>query len=193
LFTLAMIGSCQFPPGTKKWILSWGHLRASLGICTAALLSLFLLGTLVEAVYLSSPKSGNFTRYYDCKADMDTVTKAIQTWADQNGYALGDAMDWNLNTVPNGERVAEARLREVWKPSPFDRWHSTLMSFRRVSPWLAFELVGSEKPVETRVAVTAGMDVSRDQASRQIPESLSAVLESLESSPDKDSRSTKDH
>jgi len=193
LFTFAIIGSYQFPPGTKKWILSWRHLRASLGICTAAFLSLFLVGQFAEATHLGSPRSGSFTRYYNCKADMDTVTQAIQTWADQNGYALGDTMDWNLNTVPKGERVAEARLREAWKPSPFDRWHSTPMSFRRVSPWLAFELVGSEKPAETRVTVTGAMDVSPDQASRQIPESLSTMLERLQSSPGESSTDKSSH
>ena len=114
---------------------------------------------------------------------METATKAIQIWADANGYAIGDAMDWNLNAVPTGERVARVRLREAWMPSPFDRWHSTLWSFRRASPLLAFELVGSEQPAETRVAVTGAMDVSPDEASRQIPESLSAVLEKMESAP----------
>ncbi len=124
-------------------------------------------------------------RSYYCKADIDTVTKAIETWADQNGFAMGDELNWSLNTVPRGQRVAQVRLREAWKPSPFDRWQSTWTSFRRVSPCLAFELVGSETPAETRVTVKGAMDCSPEQQAnktcRQIPADLLAILEKLQS------------
>jgi tRNA A-37 threonylcarbamoyl transferase component Bud32 len=186
VFTYLAVGSCQFPPKTRKWPILWVHIRASLGICAAALLSLFTLAMFTEPAYLGTRKAGSIARGYHCKADIETVTKAIQTWAERNGYAMGDVMNWNLNTVPKGERVAQARLREVWKPSPFDRWHSTLTSFRRVSPLLNFELVGSEKPAETRVYVTGFMDCSPEEVAngtgQQIPQNLLSLLEKLQSS-----------
>jgi serine/threonine protein kinase len=188
LFAFSIIGCCQFPPKTKRFPILWRHVRASLGITSAAFLSLLIVASFMELAYMSSPRAGSYTRSFDCKADMDTVTKALETWADQNGYAMGDGMNWSLNTVPKGERVAQARLREAWKPSPFDRWHSTPASFRRVSPALAFELVGSEKPVEIQVTVTGTMDVPPREATRQIPESLASMLEKLESPPLESSR-----
>jgi uncharacterized protein (DUF2344 family) len=54
-------------------------------------------------------------------------------------------------------------------------------------------LVGSEKPAETRVAVTGARDVSREQASRQIPENLSSVLEKLESTQGESSKDKGSH
>jgi serine/threonine protein kinase len=187
LFTYCLIGSCQFPPKTKKWVVSWCHIRASLGVCLAAFLSFFTLAVFIEMTYISAPKSGAAGRSYWCKTNIDTVTKAIETWTDQNGYALGDAMNWNLNTVPNGERVAQARLREAWKPSPFDRWHSTLTTFRRVSPLLSFELVASETPPETWVFVTGALDCTPEQATNgtvhQIPEDLLSMLDKMQSAP----------
>jgi hypothetical protein len=167
----------------RHWPILWCHIRASLGICAAALLSLFVLWSFTELAYLSSARSGALTRGYYCKTDIDTVTKAIQMWADQNGFAMGDAMDWYLNTVPKGERVAQARLREARKPSPFDQWHSTWTSFRRVSPLLSFELVGSEKPAETHVSVTGVMDCTPEETAKgtchQIPENLLSMFETL--------------
>jgi hypothetical protein len=185
LFTYSVLGSCQCPPKMRHWPILWCHISASLGICAAALLSLFVLWAFSDLSYLSSARSGAIERGYYCEADIDTVTKAIEKWAGQNGFAMGDQMDWHLNTVPKGERVAQARLREARKPSPFDQWRSTWTSFRRVSPLLTFELVGSEKPAETHVYVTGIMDCTPEQAANGtchlIPENLLAMFETLRS------------
>jgi hypothetical protein len=77
--------------------------------------------------------------------------------------------------VPISKRVAEAGIRQAWKPSPFDRWRGT-WTFRRVSPHLAFQLVSSEDPAETSISVTAG-------PLQNIPEDLIAALDKLQSAP----------
>ena len=124
-------------------------------------------------------------RNFDCKADIDTVTKAIDTWADDNGYAIGDKLNWTLSTVPKGQKVGQVRLREAWKPSFFDRWQATWLSFRRISPRLSFELLASENPVETQVSICGITDYSTEQQSDgsycQIPNDLLAIFEKLKS------------
>jgi hypothetical protein len=98
---------------------------------------------------------------------------------------MGDEYNWNILTIPTGNRVAQARLREAWKPSPFDRWRSTWTTFRPVSPCLAFQLVGSEAPTETLVNIGCGVACSTEQLKNGtgpgIPENLISVLDKLKS------------
>jgi hypothetical protein len=97
---------------------------------------------------------------------------------------MGDNYDWHIDTVPKGKLVAKVRLREAWKPSPFDRWQSTALTFRRVSPFLAFELLASEDTPQTLVSITGTMYCDLEQMTNgtchRIPESLIAVMEKLQ-------------
>jgi predicted Ser/Thr protein kinase len=171
--------------GTRSVCLSWPLVRQSGSI----LLNLSMGMEIIMIIAIFGFLGGTHTiqpmsRDFMCRTNIDAVTTAIQNWADQNGYAIGNAKNWDVNTVPIAKRVAQARIREAWKPSPFDRWRSTWISFRRVSPYLAFDLVSSEDPAETDVivagtdAIFRGATVPEDQ---QIPEDLISALKKLES------------
>jgi tRNA A-37 threonylcarbamoyl transferase component Bud32 len=162
------------------------YARASLSICGSVLLMSLLVGEFNMLAHLQSfGAMVTDHRSFTCRTNIDAVTQAIEKWAGNNGYAMGDQPRWNVNTVPMGKLIGKARLLEAWKPSPFDRWRSTGFSFRCVSPRLAFELVSSENPVETHLTITGAMDCTKDQVSKgtchRIPEDLISVLDKLES------------
>jgi predicted Ser/Thr protein kinase len=174
---------------TRVFPISWRHARASLAICAIVLGSVLPVYLFSLFGYAASGTHGSEGRGFVRKTSIDAATEAIEKWAGQNGYAMGDEYNWNINTVPMGNRVAEVRLREAWKPSPFDRWRSTWSSFRQVSPYLAFQLVSSETPAETHITVTSIMD-------QPIPEDLISVLNKVQSASghahgDDDAHSTK--
>jgi tRNA A-37 threonylcarbamoyl transferase component Bud32 len=190
-FTLALIGGWRLPGSrTKLFPFSWGHARASLAVFAVVLGSALPIKEFSELAYLSTGIHGSDYHNFIYKTSIGTVTKAIEEWAGQNGYAMGDEYNWNINAVPMGNRIAETGLLEAWKPSPFDRWQSTWTSFRRISPYLDFELVSSENPVETHLKVTSIMD--------SIPENLISLMTKLESAPpqkpgNKETNSTNAH
>ena len=185
-FTFALIGGFRLQ-GMPAFPFSGRHARASFVVSFLVVLSLSPIAAFTELSYLTSGRMGTDSRGFICRTNIDAVTAAIQTWTDKNDFALGDDLNWHLNTVPQGKRVAQARLREAWKPSPFDRWHATLASFTRVSPFLAFELVSSEAPAETYVTVTSSMDCTHEQIQNgtchRIPEDLIALLNQLQTGP----------
>jgi hypothetical protein len=190
-------------PGSEMELFrfNWRYLRASLTPCVAVLGSLFVLVSFSEMLYLGSRGHGSETHFFDCKTNIDATAEAIEKWAKAHGYEMGDTANWNINTVPNCNLVAKAKLLETWKPSPFDRWHSTWLTFRRLSPYLTFELVSSESPAETRLTITGVMHCSLEQVNNgtchRIPEDLISALDKLQSAPsqahgDKDTRTTGD-
>ena len=117
-------------PGTKPFRAPWRNVLASLAV------SACVLGSVLP-IYIVCHLGDSYTslgRSFRSKAKMDTVADTIQKWALQNGYAVGDQVEWDIDTVPKGNRVAKVSIREAWKPSPFDRWQATWTSFHRVSP-----------------------------------------------------------
>jgi tRNA A-37 threonylcarbamoyl transferase component Bud32 len=170
LFPFIIVGSWR-GRGMKALPLPRSHIRASLGVSAATLGSALLVYVATDYAYRYELTEG---RPYYCQAGIETVTAAIEQWAGRNGYAMSHDYKWDIDTVPKGTRVAQARMREAWKPSPFDRWKSTLTSFRGVSPHLAFEMVGCEDPAETSVTVTGVL-------AERIPQDLGSVLDGLRS------------
>ncbi len=177
--TFALIGGWRLP-GTKLFPFFWRHARASIALFTVILGSALTLFLIAEMAYMTAGSFGSSSTSFVCNTNIDAVTRMVEQWAATNGYAMGDKDDWSISTVPQGKLVAKARLREAWKPSPFDRWRSTGASFRRVSPWLAFELVASENPAETYIDINSAMDCDTEQiangACHRIPESLVAMF-----------------
>jgi len=174
-------------PGSEMELFrfNWRYLRAALMPCVAVLASLSILVMFSEILSLGSGGPGSETHFFDIQTNMDAATELIEKWAKANGYEMGDKANWNINTVPNGKQVAKAQLLQTWKPSPFDRWRSTWLTFRRVSPYLNFELVGSENPAETRLTVTSVMYCSLEHVTNgtchRIPEDLISALDKLPS------------
>lgn len=141
---------------SASWLFSvavpWRYARAGVAIGACALESLLPLCFFSE---ISTMRHFTLTgRGFNCNTNIDAVTSEIEKWAGHDGYVTSDSLNWTLHSVPKGDPVAKVRLEEAWKPSPFDRWTSTWTSFRRISPRLAFELIGTDKPAETRVALT---------------------------------------
>jgi serine/threonine protein kinase len=138
-----LIGAWRVPG--MPWLpFSWRHARAALAVSAIVFSSVLPIYALSELTY------GNVVSVatsFFCNASPEAVTEAIQKWADQNGYAMGESNNWIFNTVPKGKCVAEARLREAWKPSPFDRWRSTWTSFHPLAPRLCFEMVSAVEVV----------------------------------------------
>jgi hypothetical protein len=138
-----LIGAWRVP-GMKLLPFTWRHARAGLAVSSIVLGSALPIYLLSEVTYQSQASESTAVL---CNTDPEAVIKAIQKWADQNGYVMGDEDNWGFDTVPKGKCVAEARLRQAWKPSPFDRWRSTWTSFRALSPQLGFELVSAVEVV----------------------------------------------
>jgi hypothetical protein len=163
-------------PGTKTLRILWPQTLDGLAVGASVLGCLVFLGLINSVTYSKSSLKTSPDRMFGglCKTNIEAITQVIEKWADQNGYVMGDEFNWFVDTVPIGKRVAEAGLREAWKPSPFDRWQSTWTSFRSVSPHLAFELVGSETPLETRITVTANFG-------QHVPKDLISALNKLPS------------
>jgi hypothetical protein len=158
--------------GTKQVRVAWRHVRACGALAAVVLGGVLPVWALAEFGFLGAGAHAYDYKSIVLKTDIEATTLAIQHWADESGYATGDECNWNLNTVPKGKRVAQARLREAWKPSPFDRWRSTLATFRPISPFLAFELVASDDPAETLVEVSTAWD-------QRVPRDLLDTLEKL--------------
>jgi serine/threonine protein kinase len=140
-------------PGTKPFRVPWRNVLASLAVSACVLGSVLPVYIVCHRSNGYSSQSGQFFS----KTKTGTVADTIQKWAVQNGYALGNEVEWDINTVPKGKRVAKVSIRDAWKPSPFDRWHSTWTSFHRISPSLTFELVSSENPDQTMVYASSTM------------------------------------
>ena len=153
-------------PGTKPFRAPRRNVLASLGV------SACVLGSVLP-IYIVCHLGDSYSsqgRDFFTKTKMDTAADTIQKWALQNGYAVGDEVEWDIDTVPKGNRVAKVSIREAWKPSPFDRWQATWTSFHRVSPCIAFELVSTENPDQTIVNVSSV---------KEIPEDLISVLNKM--------------
>jgi len=178
-FPFALIGGWRLP-GTKLFPFFGRHARASISVFAVILGSALTLYVFTEMAYISAGRFGSSSVSFVCNTNIDAVTRIVEQWAATNGYAMGDNYDWFIDTVPQGKLVAKARLREAWKPSPFDRWRSTGATFRRVSPWMAFELVASENPSQTYIDINSAMDCDIEQITNgtcyRIPESLVAAL-----------------
>lgn len=188
IFSLTHSLICGFRiPGSQMELFrfNWRYVRATLALCAALFGSLLVLLLFCNLAYFAAGRFGHQTRSFIAQTNLNSVTDAIEQWSRANGYGMGDRINWSINTVPQGKPVARARLLEAWKVSPFDRWRSTLLSFERRSPYLAFELIGSLSPPETHITVTGAMDCSVEQVKHgschRIPEDLIAALQHLTS------------
>jgi tRNA A-37 threonylcarbamoyl transferase component Bud32 len=116
----------------------------------------------------------------------DQAVKVFEDWAQSQGYAIGDRVVFELDAVPKGEKLAEIRLGQSWKASPFDRWQMTWHGPQRFTPHLAVETISGGKPRETLVHIHVGWPpkdplIHRDW--KRLVEELAAAIRAAAPAP----------
>lgn len=141
-------------------------------VCTGTVLLSAVFASAAHSVSRPRHHSGPYTSVQNTLVVRATTTvahNALHRWAAENGYTDGPSCRWSLQTVPKGELVGRVDLSNVWKDSSVDRWLSKSSGSKLPSPDLSFQIIGSEKPVQSEVMISAGLVEidSQDQKQRQ--------------------------
>jgi hypothetical protein len=153
--------SLVFSENKNMWGWGWqiprrSQFGPSLGLTLATLVPILPIGyILLMMSTFSSKHFGTFETPLAVKRDLADVTAALGAWADEHGYQEGDNSAWDVQTVPQGDKLARIEVRHLWRPNVFDRWEMTTHGLQNRTPDIALTLIGSAKSKESVVLLSA--------------------------------------
>jgi tRNA A-37 threonylcarbamoyl transferase component Bud32 len=135
-----------------------------------------------EAMLIASlgPRAFSIHREARVKLPIAEVRKRLERSIQEGGmgFVTGESGEWRMNTVPEGKAIGSVAFVNVWKSSPYDRWHWRRGSLQAASPQILVLYVASDEPVETKVQVVIHWpNVSPPQ--REVDELANALINAV--------------